>query len=533
MAFCKSVTLRTLITFFGLLTASNALACSFNCSKGEAYESENFEFEISDRIPLWKNHTAKPSGEPLLLTDLKKNEHPNCRLAIWYNSHKRPYDFSGIIKEYGVLAAPNYYNALGLKPFVRFDDRTMPDNPFQESIYKIHQACIDGGYGNACIDTIKVVEHFAKNKSMTDNYVKRAQGNNQDYWASINRILIPLTLAYSSAIQIEGKPDSHEMIGDWLLSAFHSNAYDPFVGKKEQRERDMYRETAGSCNTTKGNLNWGVSPAQNHSLSSAELAMMYGVLWNDTHMFQVGLDGFNLTLDTVNAAGALPCEAVRGGMALNYSGSTFSVLLNIYKIAEMQGHDLSQLYPEATKNLHRAAGFILRAVEDEQIIHGLAKSNRANDQCDTVKKQCFHSSGNRANAFGWTRLYRSLFPNHENTKKLAALKNEFVGKKISDPKRAKDLTALLISHYPTKDLMLNLVPHKSDQADLNQEYIDDLSMWAKGSPRCLYDTVSKSIEDTEPKSQTNDAFACVSTPFSALMAGNNSINNQDPPTCPE
>ena len=233
MTDCKNLIPTTFIVFLGLFTASNVLACSFNCSKGEAYESENFEFEISDRIPLWKNHTAKPSGEPLLLTDLKKNKHPNCRLAIWYNSHKRPYDFSGIIKEYGVLAAPNYYNALGLKPFVRFDDRTMPDSPFQESIYKIHQACIDGGHGNACIDTIKVVEHFAKNKSMTDNYVKRAQGNNQDYWASINRILIPLTLAYSSAIQIEGKPDSHEMIGDWLLSAFHSNAYDPFVGKKE------------------------------------------------------------------------------------------------------------------------------------------------------------------------------------------------------------------------------------------------------------------------------------------------------------
>ncbi len=126
MTFCKNVTLRTLITFFGLLTASNALACNFYCSKGEGYESSNFEFEISDRIPLWKNHTAKPSGEPLLLTDFKKNEHPNCRLAILYNSHKRPYDFSGIIKENGVLAAPKYSNALGLKSFVRFDERTMP-----------------------------------------------------------------------------------------------------------------------------------------------------------------------------------------------------------------------------------------------------------------------------------------------------------------------------------------------------------------------------------------------------------------------
>tara|TARA_B100000212_G_scaffold92706_1_gene68080 strand:+ start:205 stop:1764 length:1560 start_codon:yes stop_codon:yes gene_type:complete len=514
LTFIKNKLGYLIVIIINIFVINYSWSCNFNCK----YDSESFKFEISEKIPLWKKHIAVPNGKPLLFTDLKKNNYPNCKLAIWYNSHKIPYDFNGIIEKYGMLAAPNYYKAVDLKPFVRFDDLKTPDKPFEESIYKIHHACLDGSNKNSCSDIIKIVEYFAKNKSMTDNYMRRTLGNNQDYWISINRILIPLIVAYSSAIQVENKPDNHEMIGNWLLTAFYNNAYNPLAEATEKRERDMFRETSGSCYKTKGDINWGNSPAQNHSLTAAELAMMYGVLWNDTHMFQVGLDGYNLTLDTVNEDGILPCEAIRGGMAVNYSGSTIHSLLNIYKIASMQGYDLSVLYPEATNNLHKAVSFLLGIFEDEKPIHKFAVHNKANDQCNTIKKQCFHSSGNRANAFGWTRLYKLIFKNNKNINKLNLLKEEFINEKIENTKRAKDLTALFIGHYQTKDLLLNLLPHKSDTSDLNQKFIDDLSGWARGSPRCLYDTT---------KILNVKSFKCVSNPFIGITNDKNFTHNNN------
>ena len=77
--------------------------------------------------------------------------------------------------------------------------------------------------------------------------------------------------------------------------------------------------------------------AQNHSLQSSLAAMMYGVLWEDEHLYQVGLDSYLITLASVNEDGVLELEAIRGGSGLFYSGATLHTLLQIREIAKESG----------------------------------------------------------------------------------------------------------------------------------------------------------------------------------------------------
>ena len=469
-----------------LFASSNVLAGNWNSSSGasgiEHGNKSSYQIiEFKGQIPLMQRHSLSPTQSDLLITNTKKFDYPNCIGSIKNNYRKYPFDFSTVRTKFSLLAAKDINDVIDFSDG-EGDDMGLSDK-FSMTIHKAHMSCLSGNFVG-CQSVMTAMEIFGAKNALTQN--TSLDNKLHAYFVTVHRFLKPLLAAYSTASQRVGRHDKDLDFKDWMQQAIFQNTHNPFA-PKGKKDRDMAREAAAKDIFEKN----GYDPAQNHSLQSGLVAMLYGVLWQDKHMYHVGLDSYLITLKSINSEGALPLEAIRGGSAMFYSGATLHTLLQIYEIAKNQKQDLLISYPE-TANLHRAAAFLLDVVENEKIILKYAKADRKDSMCKTYKKQCFHDN-NRDGAFGWVRLYMKNFPNHKNTRRIVGFYDELVSKRPIDKRRKENLNAVIKGNFNHEPFRHNLTyPTKWDEQDSYEfkNFPNDTN-WNIGDTRCLYDRVLK------------------------------------------
>ena len=118
----------------------------------------------------------------------------------------------------------------------------------------------------------------------------RAGNTPETYFQTIHRILKPALAAYSTASKQLGRSKKDEKFKVWMKEATCQNTYSPFADKGTG-DKNLVREKAVIAYGPKY-IDIGNDPAQNHSLQSGQTAMMYGVLWEDEHLYQVGLNSY-------------------------------------------------------------------------------------------------------------------------------------------------------------------------------------------------------------------------------------------------
>ena len=436
----------------------------------------------SIKIPFNKgsDYSYKVNQNMVLLTDLDKYDYSNCKYTVEKNLFRNPLDSSSFLKKHSYLAIPDL-ETLG----VGEEDIDEVTNTFAENLYKLHHACLAKDQ-NACKTIHKVVDLFSGNLALTknndnSNYNKHDElswYHHEIVYHSINNILMPLMLSYSTANQALGAPKNHNEIGDWFKQTFYRNLYNPKPLANEMPiQRCMLRNTD--------------YVAANHTLAASSLVMMYGVTWDDQHAFNLGIEGFYSTLNSVRSDGSMSFEAKRGSNAMFYSGGTLSQLLKIYQVALNQGILLDKVH-----SLHRAAKFLLDVVEDQTIIYKYAKGDAMAWCSEDYKEQCFTETGPRIASFGWVKHYMRLFPEHQNTKRIEAFANELATSDVITEKRKRSLNSVIKGHFPTELFRKNVVFDRYDKEYQNEYVFEDSLNWNSGSPMCLYDRVN--IDDVKP-----------------------------------
>ena len=436
----------------------------------------------SIKIPFNKgsDYSYKVNQNMVLLTDLDKYDYSNCKYTVEKNLFRNPLDSSSFLKKHSYLAIPDL-ETLG----VGEEDIDEVTNTFAENLYKLHHACLAKDQ-NACKTIHKVVDLFSGNLALTknndnSNYNKHDElswYHHEIVYHSINNILMPLMLSYSTANQALGAPKNHNEIGDWFKQTFYRNLYNPKPLANEMPiQRCMLRNTD--------------YVAANHTLAASSLVMMYGVTWDDQHAFNLGIEGFYSTLNSVRSDGSMSFEAKRGSNAMFYSGGTLSQLLKIYQVALNQGIVLDKVH-----SLHRAAKFLLDVVEDQTIIYKYAKGDAMAWCSEDYKEQCFTETGPRIASFGWVKHYMRLFPEHQNTKRIEAFANELATSDVITEKRKRSLNSVIKGHFPTELFRKNVVFDRYDKEYQNEYVFEDSLNWNSGSPMCLYDTAN--IDDVKP-----------------------------------
>ena len=436
-------------TYFVYKCGGSAPSSSNNSSESTTITKTNNSSNNTNsiKIPFNKgsNYSYKVNQNRVLLTDLDKYDYSNCKYTVEKNLFRNPLDSSSFLKKHSYLAIPDL-ETLG----VGEQDIDEVTNTFAENLYKLHHACLSKDQ-NACKTIHKVVDLFSGNLALTknndnSNYHKHDElswYHHEIVYHSINNILMPLMLSYSTANQALGAPKNHNAIGDWFKQTFYRNLYNPKPLANEMPiQRCMLRNTD--------------YVAANHTLAASSLVMMYGVTWDDQHAFNLGIEGFYSTLNSVRSDGSMSFEAKRGSNAMFYSGGTLSQLLKIYQVALNQGIVLDKVH-----SLHRAAKFLLDVVEDQTIIYKYAKGDAMAWCSEDYKEQCFTETGPRTASFGWVKHYMRLFPEHQNTKRIEAFANELATSDVITEKRKRSLNSVIKGHFPTELFRKNVVLFKT------------------------------------------------------------------------
>ena len=467
----------------GIADTKGAWAGNWNKSINETKAPYEF-IEIDGQIPLSRTYDLTPTKSDILLTDTGIYKYPNCGDSIKNNKHLYPYDRRSVASVTKKIAVENINDVIDFTG-PDGDDGGLSDK-FSMTINKAHMACLKGDF-SACWAIRDAMNILSEADAFTQN--TEAGKSPETYFQTIARMLKPLLAAYSTASQRVGRHEKDEIFKSWMKEAIFQNTYNPFADKGT-RDRDLVREKTVRAFGPKY-ANFGKDPAQNHSLQSGLAAMMYGVLWEDEHLYQVGLYSYLITLESVNEDGVLELEAIRGGSGLFYSGATLHTLLQIREIAKNQGHFLDEQYP-ATNNIHDAATFLLDVVENEKLILKYAKANKSNSMCNTYRKQCFHDN-NRDTVFGWITIYLKNFPNHENSKRILKFYEELVSNQPIQEKRKENLNAVIKGNFNHGPFRHNLTyPTKWDKKDsLSFQMFPTDTNWNMGSPRCMFDRRSK------------------------------------------
>ena len=463
----------------GIADTEGAWAGNWNKTNNETKAPYEF-ITIEGQIPLTRKYDLTPTKSDILLTDINTYEYPNCLDSIKNNKHKYPFDAGAVLNISKQIAAENINDVIDFSE-PNGDDGGLSDK-FSMTIHKAHMACLKGNK-LGCLSIMNAMSLLSEASAFTKN--TKAGDTPETYFVTIHRMLKPLLAAYSTASQTLGRHKKDENFKVWMREAIFQNTHNPFADKGT-RDRDMSREKV--VRATGPKYSWmGQDPAQNHSLQSGLIAMMYGVLWEDKHLYHVGLDSYLITLQSVNKDGVLVLEAIRGGSGLFYSGATLHTLLQIHEIAQNQGHVLDDLYSETNK-IHDAATFLLDVVENEKLIIKYAKANKTDSMCNTYQRQCFHDN-KRDTAFGWITIYLKNFPEHENSRRIFKFYEELVSSQPINDGRKENLNAVIKGNFNHEPFRHNLTyPTKWDEQDsYDFKMFPQDTNWNIGSPRCMYD----------------------------------------------
>ena len=197
----------------------------------------------------------------------------------------------------------------------------------------------------------------------------------------------------------------------------------PVSAADDARIRDwMWKILGRSKNLLRGVRRSGHNyAAHNHAIASAAARMAYGAMWDDADAFGDGLDQWFITLGDMRADGSFPIETRRGQKAMFYTGRVLSGLMSIAEMARAQGTDLYSRAPSQDKTIHKAVGFMVAALDRNEVIYPYAKENIYPGSSRNWRVQHLGSLGS---TLGWMIPYTARFPGHPNTIRLEALRTD-------------------------------------------------------------------------------------------------------------
>lgn len=447
----------------------------------DAHDLIELQYAAKDKvkIPLLINYDVSPDGRGLVLTDVAKNDYSQCEVSSQFNQMGRTTSFLGIQQNFeGFFDADLYPTYISNREEQENESVT---DALGVSIFNLHHRCLQGDK-NHCQTIIDLAKLMASKGSYVLNVDPLKVGAGSELiFRTKQRILLPLLISYATAIQVLGKPPEHEEIGKWAYSAIIQNTFDPFGFPDFRPNRDFFRDDHPNPQPGSGcdDLRAG-----GHSLSSGQLAGLYGAIWNDEHMFRIAFDVVEFALGDIDENGAIRCAAGRGPVALGYSGAELSSILQVFQMAKMNGID--PLTIRNAQSVHRAAEFILNSAIDDTLLETYAKDDFLSWCGDDYHKQCIDWSPIRIQAFGWIPIYRSLFPDGPASKHFDELAHEMETSTTLSEERKWALTAILRSNYPAEKIKHNFANVRTESWDNVSIIYSDVQNSNMGSPYCLY-----------------------------------------------
>lgn len=434
------------------------------------------------KIPLLLSHSEKPNGSGLTNTDIKSYDYTQCSASFRFKIMDRAERLSGIEYIFKGFFEADLYPTYIKSEKEQSEERFTVD--LADTIFNLNHHCLTLDK-NAC-QTIIDLASLMEDKG---SYVLTVDPNQRQHGAEVyfrtkQRILTPLLLAYSTAVQVLGRPENHEKIGRWAYSAILQNTFDPFaLPNRIKANRDFFRDDTPKPQPEAPTLCPDLR-ATSHSLKAGLLAGIYGAIWQDEHMFQLAFDVLEPSLEGIDENGAIPCSAIRGANALFYSGGDLNAILTIIQIAKLNGVGLENI--KNIDRVHLAAEFILNSAIDDSILEKYAKTNFLAWCGDDYRRQCIDEMYGRIAAFGWIPLYRHLFPSGAASKHFEALAHEMETSDKIEDERKWALTAILRSNHPVDLIQHNFANVPLRPWDNVAVIYTDVIETNMGSPYCLY-----------------------------------------------
>ena len=204
----------------------------------QTFQKNGFNSKPLYSVPVFEEINFPISKPNVLMVDVKKGNFGQCKHTINNNLRLYKYDYKSILSAGKLLFEPDIYKAAG-KSFDVLDPIT---NDFGSRIYKQSHACLKGEE-NACRATIKVVDKMRISNALLKNTTNSTP---ETHYLTVDRILSPLLVSYSYAIQRLGRPKTDNANSTWFRNVIYQNTYDPRPNARK-RERDLERSGLGSC----------------------------------------------------------------------------------------------------------------------------------------------------------------------------------------------------------------------------------------------------------------------------------------------
>ena len=229
------------------------------------------------------------------------------------------------------------------------------------------------GETDICDKIIEHTEYLASGDKMLKNKYWNKDGH--DFYESTifnNHSISHILMAYGVAIQrIDVDAETHQMIGESFNKAVKSNK----------------RTYCGSCKTK----------INNHHLASARAFALYGTIFDDDKAVATAKNLLNKYYKVISKEGALRVEAIRGEMALSYTGKSITAVISILNILEDGGE---QAWSQAeTDWVAKAVNFYIDASNDHMKIYKWAKQKKHNKNGNPKYQKMTHTQQ------GWVRPF--------------------------------------------------------------------------------------------------------------------------------
>jgi hypothetical protein len=167
----------------------------------------------------------------------------------------------------------------------------------------------------------------------------------------------------------------------------------------------------------------------NHNTRRNLIAMLWGIETNDVGMFNAAIrNGYVRFLDSISPDGSL-YDSNRGRWAMRYTSFSIGAALFMAEAAAHQGVDLFSLQSHG-RSIEDAVRFFLNASDDESIIDKYAKQDVGMQGMPFAGSQDPSWKGILDGAWtpiGWLDLYVKRFPGTDNSRRLASLREQYVG----------------------------------------------------------------------------------------------------------
>ena len=214
------------------------------------------------------------------------------------------------------------------------------------------------------------------------------------------RLLSPMLAALGVAEEFSAMPeDERSVVIPWLVK---------ITDNFEHGMRHEGSYGGGNAGTTARRA------AHNHAVQSSNAQMSLGAFIGDSERFNVGINQWFITLESMRGDGSLPIETRRGARALFYHGRTITALSALAEKAKVQGIDLWDTAPTETKTIHLAVKFFIDAIENPDLVLRYASTNKSPGPSKDFKRQDIGTGS----TFGWIAPYMARFPDHPNTTRM-------------------------------------------------------------------------------------------------------------------